>query len=434
MRAPKVLLAAVLAASMAFAAACGSSDDNKSDSGSKASSTPAAAKKLSGNASVWIMDPGSPKIQGVIKDYATAYQSEHPGTTIDIQFVPWAQAHDKFVTSIAGGKTPDIAEMGTTWTPEFADEGAFTEVGKPKPGQYVSSLVDAATLDGKVWGKPWYAGSRALIYRKDILKKAGVEPPKTWDDLKAAAKAIKEKVPGMYPIGYTGLSEHMYLPTIWQAGGEIAKQDGDTWKSALNSPQAAEAIQFYTDFYKQGYSPKAAVGWEEPDAQTAFINGDIAMLIAGGWTYQSIIDTKASLKSKIGTILEPAGPSGKDTAFAGGSHLVVFNGSKNKDLANSFVDYMLEPTNLNKFTSSIGFLPGTVSGIKASGYLDDPVRKPFAEQLLDHSAVYPPSPRWGALEGANIFDGEIQKVMRGKETPQEAAQALAEKMDKEFAG
>jgi len=140
------------------------------------------------------------------------------------------------------------------------------------------------------------------------------------------------------------------------------------------------------------------------------------------------------MESKIGTTLEPAGPSGKDTAFAGGSHLVVFNGSKNKDLANAFVDYMLEPANLNKFTGEIGFLPGTVAGIKASGYLDDPIRKPFAEQLLDHSAVYPPSPRWGALEGANIFDGEIQKVMRGKQTPQEAAENLAKKMDEEFAG
>jgi N,N'-diacetylchitobiose transport system substrate-binding protein len=158
------------------------------------------------------------------------------------------------------------------------------------------------------------------------------------------------------------------------------------------------------------------------------------MLIGGGWTYNSIIQTKPGLKSKIGVEIEPAGPSGKDTAFAGGSHLVVFNGSKDKDLANAFVDYMLEAANLNKFTSAVGFLPGTVDGIKASGYLDDPVRKPFAEQLLDHSAVYPPSPRWGALEGANIFDGEIQKVMRGKQTPQQAAQNLAKKMDEEFAG
>jgi N,N'-diacetylchitobiose transport system substrate-binding protein len=424
-----VLLAALCAASVAVAA-CGGDDDNSS--GDKASSSKPA--KLSGSISVWIMDPGSPKIQGVVKGYATSFEAANPGTTVDIEFVPWAQAHDKFTTSIAGGKTPDVAEMGTTWTPEFADQGAFEEVSKPASGQYVSSLVDAATLDGKVWGKPWYAGSRALIYRKDVLEKAGVEPPKTWDELIAAAKAIKAKVPGVFPTGYTGLTEHMYLPTIWQAGGEIAKQEGDGWTSALNTPEAAKAIQFYTDFYKQGLTPKAAIGWEEPDAQTAFVNGDIAMLIGGGWTYNSIIDTKPGLKSKIGTTLEPAGPSGKDTAFAGGSHLVVFKGSKNNGLAGAFVDYMLEASNLNKFTGEIGFLPGTVAGIEASGYLDDPIRKPFAEQLLEHSAVYPPSPRWGALEGANIFDGEIQKVMRGKQTPQEAAQNLAEKMDEEFAG
>ena len=132
-------------------------------------------------------------------------------------------------------------------------------------------------------------------------------------------------------------------------------------------------------------------------------------------------------------MLEPAGPS-TNTAFAGGSHLVVFKESKSPELASAFVDFMLKPDELNKFTSGVGFLPGTTAGIQSSGYLDDPVKKPFAEQLLDHSAVYPPSPRWGALEGANIFDGEIQKVMQGKQSAQEAVQSLATKMDEEFAG
>ena len=113
---------------------------------------------------------------------------------------------------------------------------------------------------------------------------------------------------------------------------------------------------------------------------------------------------------------------------------MVFQDSDNKATANAFVDFMLRPDNLTKFTNAIGFLPGTVDGIKASGYLEDADKKPFAEQLLDHSAVYPPSPRWGALEGANIFDGEIQKVMKGKETPEGAAKTLQQKMDEEFQG
>jgi N,N'-diacetylchitobiose transport system substrate-binding protein len=424
---------AATAAAAAVIAGCGGGDDNNNSSSK--STTGNSAAKLSGSIDVWIMDPGSPAVQKVVKQYGTDFQAKHPGTTVNIEFVPWAQAHDKFVTAIAGGKVPDVAEMGTTWTPEFADQGGLVEQPKLKAGDYVSSLVDAATLNGKVYGKPWYAGARALIYRKDILDKAGIDkPPTNWDEMMAAAKQIKAKVPNVYPVSYTGLSEHMYLPTIWQAGGQIATQDGDTWKSALNSPEAAKALEYYASFYKDGLDPKAAVGWEEPDAQTAFINGDVAMLIAGGWTYNSIIDTKPALKDKIGTALEPAGPSGKDTAFAGGSHLVQFQESKNKDLGAAFVDFMLEPTELNKFTSAVGFLPGTTEGIKASGYLEDPVRKPFAEQLLDHSAVYPPSPKWGGLEGANIFDGQVQKVMKGQSTPQQAVAELAKKMDEEFAG
>ena len=419
------IAAAILAGALALAG-CGGDDAPESTSGAKSG-------KLSGSIDVWIIDPGSPAVQKIVKQYATDFQAANPGTTVNIEFVPWAQAHDKFTTSIAGGGVPDVAEMGTTWTPEFADQGAFSEVQKPPSGEYVSSLVDAATLDGKVWGKPWYAGSRALIYRKDVLEKAGVEPPTTWDEMKTAAQAIKTKVPDVFPVGYTGLTEHMYLPTIWQAGGEIATQEGDTWKAALNSPQAAEAIDYYASFYKDGLAPKDAIGWEEPDAQTAFANGDIAMLVAGGWTYQAIIDTKPEMKDKIGTVLEPAGPS-SNTAFAGGSHLVAFKESKSPELASAFVDFMLKPDELNKFTNGVGFLPGTTAGIESSGYLDDPIKKPFAEQLLDHSAVYPPSPRWGALEGANIFDGEIQKVMQGKQSAQEAVQSLATKMDEEFAG
>src|SRR3954469_11850416 len=180
------------------AAACGGSD--KPSSTGQASSS---GGKLSGTISVWIMDPGSPKIQSVVKQYGTDFEAQHPGTKVNIQFVPWAQAHDKFTTSIAGGKVPDVAEMGTTWTPEFADQGGLVEQPKLKAGDYVSSLVDAATLDGKVYGKPWYAGARALIYRKDILDKAGIDkPPATWDEMMAAAKQIKSKVPDVYPVSY----------------------------------------------------------------------------------------------------------------------------------------------------------------------------------------------------------------------------------------
>ena len=153
----KFTVAAVGLVLAVVVAACGGSDDKQT--GDKA----AAGNKLSGSISVWIMDPGSPKIQSVVKGYATAFQAKHPGTTVNIEFVPWAQAHDKFTTSLAGGKVPDVAEMGTTWTPEFAATGGLVEQPKFKSGDYVSSLVDAATYQGKVFGTPTPAFLRTSL-------------------------------------------------------------------------------------------------------------------------------------------------------------------------------------------------------------------------------------------------------------------------------
>ena len=265
--------------------------------------------KLEGSISVWIMDPGSPKIQGVVKQYGTDFEAAHPGTKVDIQFVPWAQAHDKFVTAIAGGKVPDVAEMGTTWTPEFADQGGLAEQPKIAKGDYVSSLVDAATLDGKVYGKPWYAGARALIYRKDMLEKAGVQPPKTWDEMTAAAKAIKSKVGGVYPVSFTGLTR-AHVPADDLAGGRADRHPGrgDLEVARSTRPRRRRRSTTTRPSTRTAWIPKAAVGWEEPDAQTAFINGDVAMLIAGGWTYNSIIATKPELEKKIGTELDAGRP------------------------------------------------------------------------------------------------------------------------------
>jgi N,N'-diacetylchitobiose transport system substrate-binding protein len=423
------LVAASLLAVCIVAAGCGGDDDGDDN----AATGGASKAQLEGEIETWIMDPGTPELQDVFKGYVRDFQAAHPGTKVSLQFVPWAQAHDKFTTAIAGGKGPDVAEMGTTWTPEFASLGALSEVPATE-GEYVSSLIEAGSVDGTAYGRPWYAGARAFIYRTDVFEDLGLQAPESWDDVQAAAAKIKAEGGDIDAIGVTGLTEHYYLPTVWQNGGQIAEEADGSWKSDMSQPQAVEAIDFYTGLYREGYAPKAAITWEEPDARTAFINGKLAMMWAGPWDYDAIVTEKPELEDKIGVTLVPAGPSGDRSAFAGGSHLVTFEESDNPDLASAFVDFLLEPEQVNSFTGKIGFLPGTVAGIEASGMLDDPVKAPFAEQLKDHSQVYPPSPKWGALEGENIFDGAVQSVMQGKESPQEAMQAVSEKMDAELSG
>src|SRR5207248_10248081 len=136
-----------------------------------------AARSARAPLQVWIMEPGAPELRAFFASATAEFEAAHRGDRVEVQFVPWASAHDQFVTAIGGGQVRDVAEMGSTWTPEFADIGALESA--EITGRYVPSLVEGATVDGKVYGVPWYAGARALIYRADVLTSLGLPVPAT---------------------------------------------------------------------------------------------------------------------------------------------------------------------------------------------------------------------------------------------------------------
>jgi N,N'-diacetylchitobiose transport system substrate-binding protein len=414
------------------AAACGGGDDEGGGTTGAATQAAAGGSKLEGEITTWIMgakeDPGA----AVVMQQAKSFETANPGTKVKVDFISWPQAHDKFTTSIAGGQVPDVAEVGTTWTPEFAALGAFVEQEKPAEGEYVSSLVDAGTVDGKFYGKPWYAGARAYFYRTDVFEKAGVKPPTTWEEWEQVNAAIKQKGGGIAPIGLSASADaiHSFLPMVWQAGGEIAEQDGDKWVSRMDSSEAVQAMDFYAGMYKKGYSPKASISWTGIEAEKAFITGQVASFIGVGWNIGDI--QKQAPNLKWATAPMPAGPAGKRTVFAGGSHLAVFEGSKNPELAKAFVDYMAKPENVSSFADKVGLVPGTVAAIEQGPFTQHEYSGVMAKGILEDSKSYPPTEHWGPLEGSKIFDTAIQDVMAGRKTAEQAGKTLAAEMNKEF--
>ncbi len=321
--------------------------------------TPSAgARSARGPLQVWIMEPGSAELRAFFTSATTEFESAHPGDRVSVQFVPWASAHDQFVTAIGGGQTPDVAEMGSTWTPEFADIGALEPVDLT--GRYVPSLVDAATLGGKVYGVPWYAGARALIYRADFLRSLGLAVPATWNDLLTVGRAVRDRA-RMPAFGVAGDAEHYVLPMVWQNGGEIAVRKDGVWRSGMSTPPAVAAVQFYADLFRtEHFAPAGALSWNARDVRQAFAAGDLAMMIGGAWDLKAILAAHPELAGKVGTALLPAGPAGDRSSFAGGSHLVVFSGTKKEAVAHRYIDFLLDPARVAAFTSRIGFLPATL--------------------------------------------------------------------------
>jgi len=390
--------------------------------------TPSAGgRSARGPLQVWIMEPGAADLRAFFTSATAEFEAAHPGDRVSVQFVPWASAHDQFVTAIGGGQTPDVAEMGSTWTPEFADIGALEPVDLK--GRYVPSLVDAATVGGKVYGVPWYAGARALIYRADVLRSLGLAVPSTWSDLVTAGRAIRDRA-HLAAFGVAGNAEHYVLPMVWQNGGEIALRKDGVWRSGMSSPQAVGAVQFYADLFRtEHFAPAGALSWNARDVRQAFEAGDLAMMIGGAWDLRAILAAHPELAGKVGTALVPAGPTGDRSSFAGGSHLVVFSGTKKEALAHRYVDFLLDPARVAAFTARIGFLPAVISDAGADG---DPLYRPFAEQLDSHSRTYPPTPEWGGFEADGLFTAAVQQVMAGRQTAAQAMKGVARTMDDTF--
>lgn len=400
--------------------------------------TPSAGgTSAKGPLQVWIMEPGSPELRAFFTDAKEEFERAHPGDRVEVQFVPWASAHDQFITALGGGQVPDVAEMGSTWTPEFGDIGALepADLAQDDSGagsdRYVPSLIEGATVDGTVYGVPWYAGARALIYRSDVLASLGLSVPTTWAELLTVGRAIRDRT-GKAAFGVAGNAEHYVLPMVWQNGGEIAYRTSGEWRSGMDSPQAVEAIEFYADLYrKERFAPAGALSWNARDVRKAFEAGDLAMMIGGGWDVRAMLGARPELNGKVGTALLPTGPSGDRDSFAGGSHLVVFAGTKKGAAARRYLDFLLAPPRISDFAARIGFLPGTRDGL-AAATPPDPLYQPFSAQLQDHSRPYPPTREWGAFQAEGLFTSAIQQVMAGKKTAAGAMKEVANLMDAAF--
>ncbi|WP_329122960.1 sugar ABC transporter substrate-binding protein [Streptomyces sp. NBC_01465] len=414
------------------ATACGG-DDSKDSAGGSA--TDGKGKTLT----VWIMEGTNPDAKPFFKEAAAAFKKK-TGADIKVEYQQWATAQKKFTTAIEGGpkQVPDVAEVGTTWVPQFADADALVDVtDKVKASglsnDLVEGLKDAGTLDGKQYGMPWYAGVRSVLYRKDIFEKYNLKAPTTWKELQADAVTLKQKEPNMVSFPVAGGAEMFATTFIWGAGGELATESGGKWKSAINSPKAVEGIQFYTDLAKKDkVSPAKVNTWTEKEVGDAWKKGEVAMSISGNWTPKAFTDANPDLKGKLAAVPVPGENGGMSRSFLGGSYLSTFKG-ENQALAWEFVKMLTTGEFAAKWAEQTNYFPGQNSELKKVAAQKDPLVEPFATQMLEAGATVPKTKAYGEIQASQVIPKMIQSILNNKASVQEAADKAAGEMDAIFA-
>jgi multiple sugar transport system substrate-binding protein len=351
------------------------------------------------------------------RDLAQKYMAAHPGTTVKIEVTVSNGLPERVLTALRSGAAPDIIEVQHGWVNGYAQGDLVLPLDDTIQDKedYNKASIDYVAWNGKLWAIPYRIETHGIIYNRDHFKEAGLDPdkpPKTWDELTAAAKALTRN--GRSGFGITGGGEvgntiFRSLPFVWMNGGDILSPDMK--KAVINSPEAVKAIEFYTGFYKQGLAPKSTLENDGLSLRRLFIAGTLSAYQSGQFDLPAILKENPTIK--LGAMTIPA-PAGKQTAaILGGWSYVVPKSARNPAEAKDFLKFLNTAENQGFYTDTF---PARVSSLKLPRF-DDPMLKPFAE-MLPYGRPVPVHKNWVKMVQA-YFDG-IQRILLGDQSAQAA--------------
>ncbi|HYO14479.1 MAG TPA: sugar ABC transporter substrate-binding protein, partial [Thermoanaerobaculia bacterium] len=370
----------------------------------------------------------------VVRELVPEFERRHPGIRVEVQQIPWTAAHEKLLTAFVGDATPDAAQLGNTWIPEFVFLGALapldTRIDPSIRNDSFPGIWDTNVLDGETWGLPWYVDTRVLFYRTDLVAEAGVPwPPRSWGEWRAAMEGIKRHGgPGRFAILLP--VDEWTQPVIFglQTGAELLADGGR--RGAFRDPRFRKAMAFYLDLYASDLAPAL-------DLQTVanmyqqLAEGYFAMVITGPWNLGEFRNRlPAAMQDRWATAPLPPPEEGMPypgVSLAGGSSLVLFRQAREPEAAWAWLQYLSEPAQQVRFYELSGDLPARRSAWTMAGLADDPKAAPFLVQL-GNVAPTPKVPEWEQI--ATRVAEAAEQVMRGSRNLDSALAALDTDVDR----
>jgi multiple sugar transport system substrate-binding protein len=363
------------------------------------------------------------------------FERQNPGIRVRVQQIPWTAAHEKLLTAYVGDATPDLAQVGNTWIPEFAALGALEPLD-----QWVdrSSVVDSSGYFGGIWdtnvigdtvfGVPWYVDTRVLFYRTDLLARAGYqEMPTTWAGWRKAMEAVKRLSLG--PDRYA-----IFLPTNeWAQPYVLGMQAGSTLLDepgrygVFSDSAFRRGFDFYLDLFRSGLAP-ALGNVDIANVYQEFARGRFAMYITGPWNLGEFRNRlPADLQDDWNTAPLP-GPTGDSSgvSLAGGSSFAMFRASPHKDAAWRLVEYLSTTEQQERFHRLTGDLPARIETWRRTGLDREPKARAFWVQL--HRVRPVPKVPEVELIATRVLEAAEQVIRGGR-----SADAVLRELDRDVA-
>jgi multiple sugar transport system substrate-binding protein len=337
------------------------------------------------------------------------------GVTIQREAVPGDTLIAKVLQQSSSRTLPDVLMLDNPDLQQIAATGALSPLGDYglNADGYVKGVVDASTYQGKLYGLQPITNTIGLFYNKDILAKAGVTPPRTWDELKKAAKKLTSgKQYGIAfsaPANYEGTWQ--FLPFMWSNGGD---------EKDIATPQVAQALQLWVDLVKDGSASKSVVNWTQADVNDQFKAGNAAMMVNGPWQFP-VLNADPKLHYDVVPIPSPQAGGTAVAPLGGETWTAPQTSSKDRQQKAAKVVACLNSDDNQLLLAKERQTVPTKTALQAKFVADQPSMKAFSELVANARS------RTGELgadwpkAATKIYTG-VQSALAGGQPPLKALQ------------
>jgi putative chitobiose transport system substrate-binding protein len=305
-----------------------------------------------------------PKFNDYFKDAIGKFEAANPGIKVHWVDVPWSAMSGKIQAAMGAKTAPDVVNLNPDFAIQLATRNAWLDLDpvltKGESQEYLPSIWQAGTIEGKAFSFPWYLTTNVTIYNQELFTKAGIpKPPTTYQELAQAAKQIKEKT-GKYAIFTTFLAEDSndVLESMVQMGMQLVDKQG---KAAFNTPAGRAAFQYWVDLYKQGLLPKEALTQGHQQGIQLYQAGETAMLSAGAPFIDTIVKNAPQIAKVSAVAPQITGQTGKTGVAV--MNLVIPRTTKTPDAAVKFALFITNASNQLAFAQASDTLPSNLKAV-----------------------------------------------------------------------
>ncbi|MDM7947386.1 MAG: ABC transporter substrate-binding protein [Oceanibaculum nanhaiense] len=384
---------------------------------------------------------GGPLTQ-VVDGMVNEFQKGHPDIKVNAIYA--GNYDDTRVRALSALKSGEPAQLSVMFSIDVYDlmeqdvivpfsDVVSTAEEKAWLDSFYPGLMANGTVDGKVWGVPFQRSTIVMYYNKDAFREVGLDPnqpPKTWDEMTAAAKKLTKDGRWGVMIPSTGYPYWMYQALAIQNGLELMSADGT--KTFFDDPAAIEALQYWRDLgTKHKVMPEGTVEWGT--LRQAFLQGQTAMM----WhSTGNLTAVKNGAKFDFGVAMLPA--KKRPGSPTGGGNFYLFKKATDAErkAALTFIRWMTAPERAAEWSKATGYV-----GISPASYETESLKKYAAEfppALVARDQLQHAVAEFSTYETGRVREGlnnAIQAALTGRQTPEAAlkdARANAERLLKPF--